>query len=52
MDENNIVLFFIGIAIYLYFSYNKISLVYLPLFIIVLIYVIKITKKVNIKLFI
>ena len=30
---NNIVLFIVGLAIYLYFSYNKISLVYLPLFI-------------------
>ena len=38
--KNNIVLFIIGILIYLYFSYNKISLVYLPLFIIVLILVI------------
>jgi len=30
---NNIVLFVIGILLYLYFSYNKISLIYLPLFI-------------------
>ena len=34
---NNIVLFIIGIIIYLYFSLNKISLIYLPLFIIGLI---------------
>ena len=31
---NNIVLFIVGIIIYLYFSYNKISLIYLPLYII------------------
>ncbi|MBR6690637.1 MAG: hypothetical protein IKL65_04840 [Bacilli bacterium] len=31
---NNIVLFIIGLTIYLYFSLNKISLIYLPLFII------------------
>ena len=31
---NNIVLFIIGIGIYLYFSWNKISLVYLPLYMI------------------
>ena len=31
---NNIVLFIIGVAIYLYFSLNKISLIYLPLFMI------------------
>jgi len=37
---NNIVLFIIGICIYLYFSFNKISLIYLPLFIIGLIVVI------------
>lgn len=29
---NNIVLFLIGIGIYLYFSWNKISLMYLPLY--------------------
>ena len=33
---SNIVLFVIGIAIYLYFTLNKISLLYLPLFIIAL----------------
>ena len=38
--KNNIVLFIIGLVIYLYFSYNKISLIYLPLFIIGLILVI------------
>lgn len=37
---NNIVLFIIGISIYLYFSLNKISLLYLPLFIIGLIVII------------
>ena len=37
---NNVVLFIIGVIIYLYFSYNKISLVYLPLYIIGLIFVI------------
>lgn len=31
---NNIVLFIIGIGIYLYFSWNKISLMYLPLYIV------------------
>ena len=34
---NNIVLFIVGIIVYLYFSYNKISLLYLPIFIIGLI---------------
>ena len=34
---NNIVLFIIGVVIYLCFSYNKISLIYLPLYIIGLI---------------
>ena len=37
---NNIVLFIVGIIIYLYFSYNKISLIYLPLYIIGLIIII------------
>lgn len=37
---NNIVLFLMGIAIYLYFSFNKIPLFYLPLFIIGLIVII------------
>lgn len=37
---NNIVLFVIGLVVYLYFSYNKISLVYLPLYIIGLILII------------
>ena len=37
---NNIVLFLMGIAIYLYFSFNKIPLYYLPLFIIGLIVII------------
>lgn len=37
---NNIVLFIIGIIIYLYFSYNKISLIYLPIYIIGLVFVI------------
>lgn len=34
---NNIVLFIVGILIYLYFSYNKMSLIHLSLFIIALI---------------
>jgi len=38
--DNNIILFIIGISTYLYFSLNKISLIYLPLFIIGLIIVI------------
>ena len=38
--KNNIALFIIGLAIYLYFSYNKISLAYLPLYVIGLILVI------------
>lgn len=37
---NNIILFIIGLGIYLYFSLNKISLIYLPLFIIGLLIVI------------
>ena len=37
---NNIVLFIIGLSIYLFFSLNKISLIYFPLFIIGLIVVI------------
>ena len=37
---NNIILFIIGLCIYLYFSLNKISLIYLPIFIIGLIIVI------------
>lgn len=37
---NNIILFIIGLGIYLYFSLNKISLIYLPLFIITLLIVI------------
>lgn len=37
---NNIVLFIIGVAIYLYFSLNKISLIYLPLYMIGLVIVI------------
>ena len=37
---NNIILFIVGIFIYLYFSLNRISLLYLPLFIIGLLIVI------------
>ena len=37
---NNIILFIIGIIVYLYFSYNKISLTYLPIYILGLIFVI------------
>lgn len=39
---NNIVLFIIGIVIYLYFSWNKISLGYLPIYILGLILIITI----------
>jgi len=42
---SNIVLFVIGIAIYLYFTLNKISLLYLPLFIIGLLVVIFLLNK-------
>lgn len=37
---NNIVLFIIGVVVYLYFSYDKISLAYLPIYVIGLILVI------------
>lgn len=37
---NNMVLFILGIVFYLYLSYNRISLIYLPLFIVGLILVI------------
>ena len=37
---NNIILFILGTGFYLYFGYNKVSLVYLPLFIVGLIIVI------------
>ena len=37
---NNIILFIVGVLVYLYFTLNKISLIYLPLFIIGLIVVI------------
>lgn len=43
--KNNIILFIIGIVIYLYFSYNKISLVYLPLYIVGLILLIFLLNK-------
>lgn len=42
---NNIVLFIVGILVYLYFSYNKVSLLYLPLFIIGLIILIILLNK-------
>lgn len=42
---NNIILFVIGLAIYLYFSINKISLIYLPLFIIGLLVLIFLLNK-------
>lgn len=38
--RNNIILFVIGLGVYLYFSLNKISLLYLPLFILGLLIVI------------
>lgn len=37
---NNIIIYIIGLIIYLYFSYNKISLIYLPLYMIGLLLVI------------
>ena len=43
--KSNIFLFIIGTLIYLYFSYNKISLVYLPLYIIGLIVLIILLNK-------
>ena len=43
--KSNIFLFIIGTLIYLYFSYNKISLVYLPLYIIGLIVLIFLLNK-------
>ena len=43
--KNNIILFIIGIAIYLYFCYDKISLLYLPLYIMGLIILIFILNK-------
>ena len=43
--KNNIVLFIIGIVIYLYFSYNKISLIYLPLYIVGLVLLIFLLNK-------
>ena len=42
---SNIVLFVIGLGIYLYFTLNKISLLYLPLFIIGLLVVIFLLNK-------
>ena len=42
---NNIVLFIIGIAVYLLLSYNKISLIYLPLFILVCLFIIILINK-------
>lgn len=42
---NNIVLFIVGIVIYLYFSLNKVSLIYLPLFIVGLIILIFLINK-------
>ena len=42
---NNIVLLIIGIAVYLLLSYNKISLIYLPLFIIVCLFIIILINK-------
>lgn len=43
---NNIILFVVGILVYLYFSFNRISLIYLPLFIIGLIVLIYLINKI------
>ena len=43
--NKNIILFIIGLIIYLYFSYNRISLIYLPLFILGLIILIYLLNK-------
>ena len=43
--KNNIILFIIGLGLYLYFSLNKISLIYLPLFIIGLLLLIFLLNK-------
>lgn len=48
---NNIVLFVVGVLIYLYFSFNRIPLMYLPLFIIGLVVVIYIINKLYIFAF-
>lgn len=48
---NNIVLFIIGLGIYLYFSLGKISLMYLPLFIIGLIILIYLLNKLYVYLY-
>lgn len=42
---NNIILFVLGIVLYLWLSYNKISLIYLPLFILVYLIVIVLVNK-------
>lgn len=42
---NNIILFVLGIVLYLWLSYNKISLLYLPLFILVYLVVIILINK-------
>lgn len=43
--KNNIFLFIIGLLLYLYFTYNKISLLYLPLFLLGLIVLIIMLNK-------
>lgn len=42
---NNIILFVLGIVLYLWLSYKKISLIYLPLFIVVYLIVIVLVNK-------
>ena len=49
---NNIVLFILGIVFYLYLGHNKISLLYLPLFIVGLILVIYILNIIYAVLYI
>lgn len=46
---NNIVLFVISLALYLYFTYDKISLVYLPLFVIGLVLIILLLNLLYVK---
>ena len=47
---NNIVLFVSGIAVYLFFTYKKISLIYLPLFILGLVLVIFLLNLLFVKM--
>ncbi len=47
--KNNIILFIIGISLYLYLTYNKTSLMYLPIFIVCLILLICLLNFIYIK---